>query len=97
MEANTATVKINEARLRGDLESAVENLDGTTAKLLLDFSSVRRIDADGVRALNRLADVFQAKNIKVQLQSVSIDVYKALTLMKMTQRFCVTDKGDADA
>ena len=73
--------------LNETLEQAFRNLDGAARELVLDFSSVRRIDAGGIGSLEKLAAAADAKSVKVDLQGVDVSVYKVLKLVKLTPRF----------
>lgn len=77
--------------LNETLEQAFRNLDGATRELVLDFSSVRRIDAGGIGSLEKLAAAADAKSVKVDLQGVDVSVYKVLKLVKLTPRFSFTN------
>jgi len=80
-------LNIDEARVVPALIEAGEKLDGTEGEAVLDFSSVRRIDSAGVRALEELARVADEKSVKIVLRGVNVDVYKVLKLIKLTRRF----------
>jgi anti-anti-sigma regulatory factor len=73
--------------LNETLEQAFRNLDGAARELVLDFSSVRRIDAGGIGSLEKLAAAADAKSVKVALQGVDVNIYKVLKLVKLTPRF----------
>jgi anti-anti-sigma regulatory factor len=87
MATNAVFLNIDETRVVAALCEAAEKLDGTENEAVLDFSSVRRIDSAGVRALEELARVADEKNVKVVLRGVNVDVYKVLKLIKLTGRF----------
>jgi anti-anti-sigma regulatory factor len=87
MATNAVFLNIDETRVVAALCEAAEKLDGTEGEAVLDFSSVRRIDSAGVRALEELARVADEKNVKVVLRGVNVDVYKVLKLIKLTGRF----------
>jgi anti-anti-sigma regulatory factor len=72
--------------LAGALDEVRNALDPAAGEVILDFSLVRRIDAACVRALEELARVAADSGIKVVLSGVQPDIYKALKLMKLTQR-----------
>jgi anti-anti-sigma regulatory factor len=65
------------------LQEALEKLDSAKGELVLDFSSVRRIDSSELRALENLANVAEEKSVKVALSGVNVDVYKVLKLVKL--------------
>ena len=72
--------------LTGTLDRASGELDAPGGELVLDFSSVRRIDSGGLRAMENLVKVAEEKAIKVSIRAVDVGVYKVLKLMKLTQR-----------
>jgi anti-anti-sigma regulatory factor len=55
--------------------------------VVLDFSSVRRIDPSVLRAMEEFAGKADNKGVKVVLRGVNVDVYKVLTLVNLTSRF----------
>ncbi len=69
------------------LQDACEKLDSADAEVVLDFSSVRRVDPSALRELDKLADRADEKAVKVALRGVNIDVYRVLKLMKLASRF----------
>jgi anti-anti-sigma regulatory factor len=48
---------------------------------------VRRIDPSVLRVLDEFAGKADNKGVKVVLRGVNVDVYKVLTLAKLTSRF----------
>jgi anti-anti-sigma regulatory factor len=79
--------EIDEERVVQALQEAGEKLDGADGELVLDFSSVRRIDPGALREIERLADLADEKAVKVVLRGVNIDIYKVLKLVKLAPRF----------
>ncbi|MGB8770523.1 MAG: STAS domain-containing protein [Candidatus Korobacteraceae bacterium] len=69
------------------LQEAREKLESAEGDLCLDFSSVRRIDPNALRAMEKLADLADEKSVKVVLRGVNVDIYKVLKLVKLTSRF----------
>ena len=84
MEIADLALRIDEQNLVGSLEKARKGLE-PESQLMLDLSSIRRIDSRGLRALQEL--VHQAEEIKgkVVLRGVNVDVYKALKLAHLTR------------
>jgi anti-anti-sigma regulatory factor len=80
-------LKIDEERVVQALHEAGENLDNAGSEVLLDFSSVPRIDASGLMAMEEFAGKADHKSLKVALRGVNVSVYKVLKLMKLTSRF----------
>jgi anti-anti-sigma regulatory factor len=80
-------VKIDQERIVQTLQEAGEKLDSTESEVVLDFSSVRRLDPGGLRAIEDFADTADDKTVKVVLQGVNVDVYKVFKLVKLAPRF----------
>jgi anti-anti-sigma regulatory factor len=80
-------LKIDEKRVVQELQETGEKLDSAEAEVSLDFSSVLRIDASGLMALEEFAGVADDKGVKVALRGVNVSVYKVLKLVKLTSRF----------
>ena len=80
-------LNIDNERLVPALQEAGEKLDSAEGEAVLDFSSVRRIDASALRAMEELARIADEKAVKVALRGVNVDVYKVLKLVKLTRRF----------
>jgi anti-anti-sigma regulatory factor len=79
--------KIDGERVVTSLDETREKLDGTDGEMILDFSSVWRIDASALRAMEELAAGAEGKGVKLVLRGASTDVYRVLKLMKLAQRF----------
>jgi len=69
------------------LREARKTLEGAQGEVVLDFSSVQRIDSGALQALGDLADTASGNGIHLVLSNVSIDIYKVLKLMGLTSRF----------
>jgi anti-anti-sigma regulatory factor len=87
MPTIAAWLKIDGERVAHALGKACEKLDSADGEVVLDFSSVRRIDPAAVKALDELAAAADEKSVTVVLRSANIDVYKVLKLVKLTPRF----------
>jgi anti-anti-sigma regulatory factor len=55
--------------------------------MVLDFSTVRRVDPAALSAMEELAAVAEGKDVKLALRGVNIDIYKVLKLAKLVPRF----------
>jgi len=80
-------LKIDEERVVQALQEAGEKLDSVEGEVVLDFSSVRRVDPSAVRAMEGFADTADDKAVKVALRGFNVDVYKVLKLVKLASRF----------
>jgi anti-anti-sigma regulatory factor len=87
MAMNAVFLNIEETRVVPALREAAEKLDGTEGEVFLDFSSVRRIDASALPAIEELVRLADEKSVKVALRRVNVDVYKVLKLVKLSRRF----------
>jgi len=79
--------KIDEERVVLALREAGEKLDSAEGEIVLDFSSVRRVDASAIGAMEKFANTADDKVVKVALRGVNVDVYKVLKLVKLASRF----------
>lgn len=80
-------MKIDENHVAETIEAASEKLAGADGELLLDFSSVRRIDVAALKALEKLVRIAGERPVKLVLGGVNVEVYKVLKLMKLAPRF----------
>ncbi len=69
------------------LQNALAKLETAEGEIVLDFSSVRRVDPGALRVMEKLAGAAGAKAINVVLRGVNVEVYKALKLVKLAPRF----------
>jgi anti-anti-sigma regulatory factor len=84
-------LNVDEANVVTALQEAAHQLERVGGEMVLDFSSVRRLDSSAVRAIEKLASIADEKAVKVALRGVNIDLYKTLKLMKLTHRFTFVD------
>ncbi len=68
------------------LNDAAGRLDPAEGELVLDFSSLDRLDSGSLRAMENLARAAEERAVKVTLRGVSAGVYKVLKLTKLAQR-----------
>jgi anti-anti-sigma regulatory factor len=69
------------------LQEGREKLDTAEGDVLLNFSSVRRIDPSALRDMKELAGIADDKAVRVVLRGVNVDIYKVLKLAKLAPRF----------
>ena len=87
MTTNVEWLEIEGERVVQTLQKDPETLDGAQGDVVLDFSSVRRINPSGLRVMEKLAGIADDKAVKVVLRGVNVDIYKVLKLVKLTSRF----------
>lgn len=78
---------IDEQHAISALQEAGEKLNPADREAVLDFSSVRRVDSNALRAMEEFARIADEKAVKVVLRGVNVDVYKVLKLVKLARRF----------
>jgi len=61
-------------------EEALGKLDSAKGELVVDFSSVRRVDSSELRALKNLTMAAKEKSVKLTLRGVSVEIHKVLKL-----------------
>ena len=91
MEMIGVWLSVDEKRVVASLQEAAEKLDTCQGEVVLDCSSVRRIDASVLRAMECLVDEADRKGVKVVLSGLSVAVYKVLKLAKLASRFSFTN------
>jgi len=87
MGANTIWLEVEGAGVIPAVEVALEKLNAAGDEVILDFSSVGRIDPSALRALESLAATADKKAAKVALRGVNVEVYRVLKLMQLAPRF----------
>ena len=69
------------------LEAALEALEDAGGEIVLDFSSVTRVDARALRIMEQLAGRAAGKAVRIVLAAVPISVYRVMKLMRLAPRF----------
>jgi len=80
-------VKIDGERVLQSLQEAYEKLGAADGELVLDFSAVRRIDGAALASLEKLASAAEARNVKLVVRAVSVEIYKVLKLARLAPHF----------
>jgi anti-anti-sigma regulatory factor len=80
-------LEVDAERVLHALQEAGAKLNGADGEVVLDLSAVRRIDTCVLTELEKLADIADAKTVKVVLRGVNIDIYRVLKLVKLAPRF----------
>ena len=87
MPMNAVWLKIDGDRVGHAVQEALEKLNGAGGEVVLDFSSVHRIDPRALTAMESLAGTADGKDAKIVLRGVNVDIYKVLKLTKLARRF----------
>jgi anti-anti-sigma regulatory factor len=87
MPMTAEVLKIDAERVAGCLHEACVKLEVVGGETVLDFSSVQRIDPKAIGAMEELANLADAKAVKIGLRGVNVEIYKVLKLVKLASRF----------
>jgi anti-anti-sigma regulatory factor len=87
MTTNGEWIHIDPAAIADGVRQSIERLNSAQGEMLLDFSSVGRIDSQAASAIEQLAALAGERSDKVVLSGVNGDIYKVLKLLKLTERF----------
>ena len=83
----SAWLKVDGESIVQSLKEVSDRLATCEGEVVIDFSSVRRIDTGGLSAMDALATRAEERAVKIGLHGINIDVYKVLKLMKLSPRF----------
>jgi anti-anti-sigma regulatory factor len=88
MTMNAVWMKVDPERVLHALQQdAAEKVTSAGGEVVLDFSSVARIEPGEIKALEELAQLAGDRSVKVVLCAVNADIYRVLKLVKLAQRF----------
>ena len=88
MTTHTLSIPADPDRLVETLRhEAAAMLNGGGCELVLDFSSVLKIDVAAARSMEELADRADQSSTRIALRAVNVGLYRALKLLKLAQRF----------
>ena len=68
-------------------QDARERLPCAEGELVLDFSSVIKIDTGAARAIEELAEQANHASVRLVLRGVHVGVYRALKLLNLASQF----------
>lgn len=88
--AGNAVLLKNEESVTKTLQQALKNLDSADGELVVDFSSVHRLDSGELKLLEELAGRAAQKTVRLVLHGVNVDVYKVLKLVRLAPRLSFT-------
>jgi anti-anti-sigma regulatory factor len=81
-----AWLTISQDRVFEDLIDACQKLDSVDNELLLDFSSIRRMNPNALTAIEALAENAEKKSVRVTLCGVNVNLYRVFKLVGLTRR-----------
>ena len=80
-------VKIDAACVLEGLDAARAKLCAGETELVLDFSSVQRLDSAALTRLSALASIAAEKSASIGMRNVNVDVYRVLKTAQVASRF----------
>jgi anti-anti-sigma regulatory factor len=87
MPTNLECIRIDKERVAESLRDVLARMECAGLELVVDFSSVERIDAGALGALREIAEAADGRSVTVALSGVSVELYRVLKLTKLAQRF----------
>jgi len=87
MAMTAVWLKIDDQRVVHALRDAGGRLESVESEVVLDFSSVRRVDPTALRVMEEFVSMADDKGVKIVLRGVSVDIYKVLKLVRLASRF----------
>jgi len=87
MTTSAVWIQVDPEHVVHALQEAVEKMNHGEAEVVLDFSSVPRIDPGAVAAMEELAGLAAGRSVQVVLRGVNADIYRVLKLVKLAQKF----------
>jgi len=91
MAMTAVWLKIDEERVVQAFQDAGGKLGSVKDEVVLDFSSVLRIDSRALRGMEEFAAIADAKGVKIVLRGVNIGIYRVLKMAKLGSRFVFSD------
>jgi anti-anti-sigma regulatory factor len=79
-------VSLEDGALAAELEEASSRLENGEREVVLDFSSVHRLSAAEVHAIDEFTRAAEEKGIKVMERALGVDLYRALKLARQSSR-----------
>jgi len=79
--------KVDNESAASILREVEKSLKRAQGELVIDFSSVARLDGVALSSLAEFASKADTASVKVILRGVNVDVFKVLVLMKLNSRF----------
>lgn len=87
METIAVWLEMDEKNVSRTLQEAGEKLAGVQDEIILDFSSVLRIDPGALQAIEEFTAIAAGKGVRVVLRGVNVGIYKVLKLVRLASRF----------
>jgi anti-anti-sigma regulatory factor len=87
MEMIAMWIEMDEKNMLRAFEEAGEKLQSVQGELILDFSSVLRLDSCSLRAIEEFTSMAADKGVKVVLRGVNVGIYKVLKLVMLASQF----------
>jgi anti-anti-sigma regulatory factor len=79
--------KVDNQNVASALQEVEKSLNRAQGEVVIDLSSVARLDGIALSSLAEFANKAETASVKIILRGVNVDVYKVLVLMRLTSRF----------
>ena len=80
-------LKMDDKHMRESLNAACARLQEGETELVLDFSAVKRLDAEALLRLGEIAAIAESKKARIAIRGINVDVYRVLKTARMASRF----------
>ncbi|HZQ70716.1 MAG TPA: STAS domain-containing protein [Terriglobales bacterium] len=87
MATTAEDLRIDGAGVASLLQQATEQLKRGEQNVVVDFTSVRRIDPRSLALLEQLAGEAGKRQIRIALCGVNVDIYKVMKLAQLAPLF----------
>lgn len=82
-------VKLEEGTLAATLEEASGRLEDGEREVVVDFSSIDRLSAVEMHAIDEFTRTAEEKGLKVIVRGLGVDLYRALKLARLSSRLAL--------
>ncbi len=76
--------KIDHEHVLKSLQECEDKVRDPQGELLLDFTTVEKLDTSSLRELEKLAGIMERQKAKLVLRGVNVSLYKVLKLARLT-------------
>jgi anti-anti-sigma regulatory factor len=80
-------LKMDGEHMRESLNAAGARLQEGETELVLDFSAVKRLDAEALTQLGELAAIAEQRVARIAIRGVNVDVYRVLKTARLASCF----------
>jgi anti-anti-sigma regulatory factor len=86
MPMNTETVEVDPTRFVECIEDAILQVVRGETQVILDISALQRLDAAGLKGIEKLVEIAEAKGVRPIVRGARVEAYKVLKLLGLANR-----------